>query len=143
MDATNDEADLGVASPFQPPLEPVQFGFVNPVRIEPVDHIVVTADGDKLPCASSDRFRDRGGADLCDLAVDDARELVDDCQASDSASARARLTRNCSPLERHRNGRTQLGGDEKPTEESNCVISAVFIPFGNDSTSDLSDAHSN
>jgi hypothetical protein len=50
-----------------------------------------------------------------------------------SASTRAQWTRNCSPLDSARNGRSQDGGELNPTDDSSPVTSRIPIDSGNPS----------
>src|SRR5207245_2678874 len=53
-----------------------------------------------------------------------------------NAKRRAKVTRNCSPVDRTRNGRSQAGGDENPTEERSATTSLIGIWEGNPSRTD-------
>lgn len=60
-----------------------------------------------------------------------------------SASARAMVTRNCSPVDSTWNGRSQDGGLLNPTEDRSIVISTMDIPAGNASSTLLFSGQSN
>src|SRR5262245_31810406 len=55
-------------------------------------------------------------------------------EAAASASARAAVTRNCSPVESAPNGRSQLGGEENPTAVSAATTSLMDRRLGNASS---------
>ena len=65
----------------RPPGERPGLRVVDPVRLQPVDDVVVAADREQLlPGGAPDVFRDGRRRDLRDGAVNEAGELVDDGQ---------------------------------------------------------------
>ncbi len=67
--------DLG-ASPKAPPRVFPRREVVHPVGFEPVDDVVMAGEQRDLPARAAPRLLERERSHLCDLPVDDARELV-------------------------------------------------------------------
>ncbi len=111
----------------------------RPIRLQPVDDVVMTPDGDQPTGARADGL---STAKLAALATVRSTTLVNSsitARSRRSAQGAGQLARNCSPFDRTANGRSQLGGLEKPTEElQRRVISWIGRSAGNASTSERS-----
>ena len=126
----------------QPPVKLARRRLIHPVRLKPLQHILMTGDGDQLPTALAYRFGHGGRADLGHRAIDHAGKFVNDRQLRAFGQHQATLTRNCSPVNSTPNGRNQLGGLLKPTDDSRPLISLIPIAAGKASRIDCSAGHS-
>ena len=89
----------GGATPKPPPFDGARVRLKHPIRIEPVDDIVMAGHGNELLVAPAYRPDQGRGADLGDSAIDHRSELVHDRQPGLLGQRAAMLARNCSPLE--------------------------------------------
>lgn len=87
-------------SPKPPPGELARMWLVDPIRLKPVEDIVMTGHRDEFLTPTPQGLGDGGRADLGDGRSTMLVNSSMTAKSGSSASARARLTRNCSPLER-------------------------------------------
>ena len=80
-DAVLDPPDVGFdgrPSLKRPPSENASSGFEDPIRLKPLDHVIVARHGDKAPLVLPNELLDCMRPELSDLSIDDRRELIDD-----------------------------------------------------------------
>ena len=82
-----------------PPGKAAGAGIENPVRLQPIQNVIVTGKNDDLAAGATPGFRKGVSADLGNLPVDHAGEFVNDGARCAAQTSRARSARNRSPVE--------------------------------------------
>ena len=106
----------------------------HPIRLQPILHVIMARHGDELTTRTPDGLGESGTADLGYRTVDHAQTNSSMTRESRFGQSTGQGTRNCSPLDRQRNGRSQAGGDEKTTLDRKVVMSLMLISCGKAST---------
>src|ERR1035438_10432768 len=107
--------------------------FENPVRLHPLNDVVVARRRHKARARPADELLHRMSADLRHLAVNDRRELVHRDIAPHSIRRRAISTRNFSPFDNTAKGRIHAGMVLNPTDWQISAIWLIEMPFGKSS----------
>ena len=77
-DFINLKFELGAALKAVPVVKPGLLHIIHPIRLQPLDYIVVAGEQDNLPGAAPPCFGKGRRSDLCDLTVNYRGELVHD-----------------------------------------------------------------